>query len=96
MLAAYCRLPRFLKGDRGLLLEPDAVPGGMLVDMLPLSAQRGLTEGEPSATDRRRDREDEEEERKRGGERYSIDAGSFRGVVAVGVRACVCARATCQ
>lgn len=81
MLAAYCRLPRFLKGDRGLLLEPDAVPGGMLVDMLPLSVQRGLTEGEPSATDRRRDREDEEEEeeKKRGGERYSTDAGSLGG-----------------
>lgn len=39
VLVAYCRLPRFLKGDRGLLLAPDVVPVGTLVDMLPGSAQ---------------------------------------------------------
>lgn len=32
MLAAYCRLPRFLKGDEGLLLAPDVVPVDMLVE----------------------------------------------------------------
>lgn len=49
--------------------------------------------------ERRRDREDKEEEEgwKRAGGRCSTDAGSFRGVVAVGLRARVrvCVRATC-
>lgn len=35
VLAAYCRLPRFLKGERGLLLVPVAVPWGRLEDMIP-------------------------------------------------------------
>lgn len=34
VLAAYCRLPRFLKGERGLFLAPVAAPGGRLEDML--------------------------------------------------------------
>lgn len=31
----YCRLPRFLKGERGLLLAAAVVPGVMLEDMFP-------------------------------------------------------------
>lgn len=46
VLAAYCRLPRFLKGDRGLPLAPEVVPVGMLVDMLSGSAQRGWIDWE--------------------------------------------------
>lgn len=36
VLAVYCRLPRFLKGERGLLLAAAVVPGCMLEDMFPV------------------------------------------------------------
>lgn len=73
MLAAYCRLPRFLKGDRGLLLAPDVVPVGMLVDMLPGSAQRGWIDGELSETSE--DRTSEGQKRQGGGGGGGVEKG---------------------
>lgn len=66
MLAAYCRLPRFLKGDRGLFLAPAAVAGGRLEDMVFSLAVMG--NGEMSESDlwrtERLSAEEEKRERK--------------------------------
>lgn len=45
VLVVYCKLPRFLKGARGLFLAAAAVPGGRLVDMVPGRAAQLASEG---------------------------------------------------
>lgn len=67
MLAVYWRLPRFLKGERGLFLAAVAVPGGRVEDMFPgcvvqlgSERQRELSESELRRTERRRSTEREE------------------------------------
>lgn len=63
MLAVYCRLPRFLKGDKGLFLAPvppAEFPEGRLEDMSCGSAwlklgREELSESELRRTERRKD-----------------------------------------
>ena len=97
VLAVYCRLPRFLNGDSGLLLAAAAVPAGRLEDMFPgwvrfSSARRAewvraAEDGAPESYGVREEEKKEEEEEER--RDVSTDAGSLRGLQSAYVWVCV-------
>jgi len=103
VLAAYCRLPRFLKGERGLFLAPVAAPGGRLEDMLwvpgcVVQAVKGKGELSPSC--RGLSVRELTRRKERRGRRCSTDAGCLRRYdcsqrKCVYLSVCVCLCATC-
>lgn len=106
VLAVYCRLPLFLKGDKGLFLAPvppAEFPEVRLEDMFPglagsnwektiwVSQSCGWRSGDKRHSERGQERRPGTD--RRGEEGWSTDAGSLRESVPVSVFVCVYARA---
>lgn len=108
VLAVYCRLPLFLKGDKGLFLAPvppAVFPEVRLEDMFPglagsnwekkswVSQSCGWRSADKRHSERGQERRPGTD--RRGEEGWSTDAGSLRESVPVSVFVCVYMRLLC-